>query len=205
MLRFQRNGAIVFDYGNNIRAQAQHGGVDGRVRYPRLRARIHPAALLRGQGPVPLGGALGRSGRHRRDRRARARAVRGRHALCRWIRLARERVAFQGLPARIFWLGYGERARFGLAINDLVRRGVREGADRHRPRSPRRRVRRLAQPRNRSHARRQRRDCGLADAERAAQHVVRCHVGFRSSWRRRRDRLLSPRRDGCRGRRDARG
>ena len=45
-------------------------------------------------------------------------------ALCRWIRLARERVAFQGLPARIFWLGYGDRARFGLAINDLVRRGV---------------------------------------------------------------------------------
>ncbi|HQX83621.1 MAG TPA: hypothetical protein PKW63_17770, partial [Vicinamibacterales bacterium] len=44
-------------------------------------------------------------------------------ALCRWIRLARERVAFQGLPARIFWLGYGDRARFGLAINDLVRRG----------------------------------------------------------------------------------
>ena len=45
-------------------------------------------------------------------------------ALCRWIRLARERVAFQGLPARIFWLGYGERARFGLALNDLVRRGI---------------------------------------------------------------------------------
>jgi urocanate hydratase len=45
-------------------------------------------------------------------------------ALCRWIRLASERVAFQGLPARICWLGYGERARFGLAINDLVRRGV---------------------------------------------------------------------------------
>jgi urocanate hydratase len=45
-------------------------------------------------------------------------------ALCRWIRLAGERVAFQGLPSRIFWLGYGERARFGLALNDLVRRGV---------------------------------------------------------------------------------
>jgi urocanate hydratase len=45
-------------------------------------------------------------------------------ALCRWIRMAQERVPFQGLPARIFWLGYGERARFGLAINDLVRRGV---------------------------------------------------------------------------------
>jgi urocanate hydratase len=45
-------------------------------------------------------------------------------ALCRWIRLARERVAFQGLPARIFWLGFGARARFGLALNDLVRRGV---------------------------------------------------------------------------------
>src|SRR3712207_1974974 len=48
----------------------------------------------------------------------------GDEALCRWIRLARDRVAFQGLPARIFWLGYGERARFGLAINDLVRRGT---------------------------------------------------------------------------------
>ena len=45
-------------------------------------------------------------------------------ALCRWIRMAGERVAFQGLPARIFWLGYGERAKFGLALNDLVRRGV---------------------------------------------------------------------------------
>ncbi len=48
----------------------------------------------------------------------------GNAALCRWIRLAAERVAFQGLPARIFWLGYGERARFGLALNNLVRRGA---------------------------------------------------------------------------------
>ena len=68
--RFQRNGAIVFDYGNNIRAQARAGRRRRRVRHSRLRARVHPPALLRGQGTVPLGGALGRSGRHRRDRRS---------------------------------------------------------------------------------------------------------------------------------------
>ena len=125
MLELQARGAVTFDYGNNIRAQAQKAGVDRRVRHSRLRARVHPPAVLRGQGPVPLGGALGRSGRHRRDRRrSRSRCSPTTTALCRWIRLARERVAFQGLPARIFWLGYGERARFGLAINDLVRRGV---------------------------------------------------------------------------------
>ena len=78
-----------------------------------------------GQGAVPLGGALRRSGRHRRHRRARARDVRATTRRCAaGFALARERVAFQGLPARIFWLGYGERARFGLAINDLVRRGA---------------------------------------------------------------------------------
>ena len=99
--------------------------------------------------------------------------------LCRWIRLARERVAFQGLPARIFWLGYGERARFGLALNDLVRRGARHGADRHRPRSSRHRIGRLAEPRDRRHARRQRRDRRLAGPQRAAQHVVAARPGCR--------------------------
>ena len=84
-----------------------------RLRLPRLRPRLHPAAVLRGQGPVPLGRALGRSGRHRRDRPRRARGVPRRRARCaRWIRLAGERVAFQGLPARICWLGL-RRARTG--------------------------------------------------------------------------------------------
>ena len=80
----------------------------------------------------------------------------------------------------------------------------REGADRHRPRSPRHRLGRLAQPRDRGDARRQRRDRRLAGAERAAQHVVRRHVGVRASRRRRRHRLLAPRRHGRRRRRHAR-
>ena len=124
MLALQRRGAVTFDYGNNIRAQAVQAGVAERVRHPGLRARVHPAAVLRGQGAVPLGRALGRSRRHpRRPTTPRSRCSRDDAALCRWIRLARERVAFQGLPARIFWLGYGERARFGLRINELVRAG----------------------------------------------------------------------------------
>ena len=133
-----------------------------------------------------MGGALRRSGRHRVTDELALEMFGHDDALCRWIRLARERVTFQGLPARIFWLGYGERARFGLRINDLVRAAGIEGADRHRSRPPRHRIGRVAQPRNRGHARRQRRDCRLAGPERAAQHLVRCHVGLRSSWRRRR-------------------
>ncbi len=65
MVGFMDAGAEVFDYGNSIRAGAELGGYDARVGVPGLRARLHPAALLRGQGPVPLGGALGRPGRHR--------------------------------------------------------------------------------------------------------------------------------------------
>ena len=180
MLELQARGAVVFDYGNNIRAQARQGRRRRRLRDSRLRARVHPPAVLRGQGAVPLGGAVGRSRRHRRHRRRwRSRCSPHDEALCRWIRLARERVAFQGLPARIFWLGYGERARFGLALNELVRARRREGADRHRPRSPRHRIGRLAQPRNRRHARRQRCHRRLADPERAAQHLVRARPGSR--------------------------
>ena len=101
----------------------------------------------------------------------RSRCSRTTSALCRWIRLARERVAFQGLPARICWLGYGERARFGLRINELVRDGRAQGADRDRPRSSRHRLGGVAESRDRRDARRQRRDRRLAGAERAAERV----------------------------------
>ena len=74
--------------------------------------------------------------------------------LARWMPLARERIHFQGLPARICWLGYGERAEFGLAMNRLVRRGRIESAHRDRPRPSGHRLRGVALPRNRSHARR---------------------------------------------------
>ena len=72
MLELQQRGAVTFDYGNNIRAQAEKGGVAERLRHPGVRARIHPPALLPRQGPVPVGCALGGSSGHRRDRRTRA-------------------------------------------------------------------------------------------------------------------------------------
>ena len=100
--RCRQRGAVTFDYGNNIRAQARQAGVADAFDIPGLRAGVHPAAVLRRQGTVPLGGAVGRSGRHPRHRRRGARDVRRTtRRSCRWIRLARERVAFQGLPARI--------------------------------------------------------------------------------------------------------
>ena len=105
-----------------------------------------------------------------------------------------ERVAFQGLPARICWLGYGERARFGLRLNRTGPRRARLGADRHRPRSPRRRLGGLAQPRDRGHARRQRRHRRLAGAERAAEHRGRRHLGVAASRRRRGHRPVDSRR-----------
>jgi urocanate hydratase len=113
-----------------LRLRQQHpgrgaeGGGRERLRLPRLRARLHPAPLLRGQGPVPLGLPVRRDPD---DLKATDDAVLATfpedEALARWIRLARERVKPQGLPSRICWLGYGERAKMGLVFNDLVRAG----------------------------------------------------------------------------------
>ena len=75
MVEFQDAGAEVFDYGNSIRDEARKGGYDRAFEFPGLRAGVHPAAVLRGQGPVPLGGALRRPRRHRRDRPGDPRAV----------------------------------------------------------------------------------------------------------------------------------
>ena len=101
--------------------------------------------------------------------------------LHRWLDMARERIAFQGLPARICWVGLGQRHRLGLAFNEMVRerRGLRP--DRHRPRPSRQRQRRLAQPRDRGDAGRQRRGQRLAPAQRPAQHRVAARPGSRST------------------------
>ena len=129
MLAMQALGSHVFDYGNNLRAGAQDAGVARRLRLPGLRPGLHPAPVLRGAGALPLGGALRRPGRHRRaPTRAVARLFPEKRGLLRWLDLAAEKVTFQGLPARICWLGYGERDRAGLAFNDLVRRGRGDGA-----------------------------------------------------------------------------
>ncbi|MGB2712761.1 MAG: urocanate hydratase [Vicinamibacterales bacterium] len=124
MLELQRRGAVVFDYGNNIRAQAQKAGVANAFDIPGFVPEYIRPLFCTGKGPfrwVALSGDP--ADIHATDDLA-LQMFSQDAALTRWIRLARERVAFQGLPARIFWLGYGDRARFGLALNDLVRRGA---------------------------------------------------------------------------------
>ena len=124
MLALRDAGAIVFDYGNNIRAQAHTAGVDRAFDIPGFVPEYIRPLFCRGKGPFRWAALSGDAADiHATDDLA-LEMFKDNEALCRWIRLAREHVRFQGLPARIFWLGYGERARFGLALNDLVRRGV---------------------------------------------------------------------------------
>jgi urocanate hydratase len=124
MLDLQRRGAITFDYGNNIRAQAEKGGVSNAFDIPGFVPEYIRPLFCEGKGPFRWAALSGDRADIAATDRLALDMFSNDEALCRWIRLAGERVAFQGLPARIFWLGYGERAKFGLALNDLVRRGV---------------------------------------------------------------------------------
>jgi urocanate hydratase len=123
MLALQRAGAVTFDYGNNIRAQARDAGVTDAFAIPGFVPEYIRPLFCEGKGPfrwVPLSGDP--MDLRRTDRLVLELFPEQEH-LHRWIRLAQERVAFQGLPARICWLGQGERARFGCALNELVQRG----------------------------------------------------------------------------------
>ncbi len=123
MLDFQRSGAVVFDYGNNLRAMAKDAGVDDAFDYPGfVPAYIRPQ-FCEGRGPFRWVALSGDPADVLRTDRAILELFPYDESLARWIRLAEERVPFQGLPARICWLGYGERATAGLAFNELVRTG----------------------------------------------------------------------------------
>jgi urocanate hydratase len=124
MLEFKRRGAVVFDYGNNIRGQALAAGVSDAFEIPGFVPEYIRPLFCEGKGPFRWAALSGNPADIAATDDLALEMFAADEALCRWIRLARERVVFQGLPARIFWLGYGDRARFGLAINDLVRRGV---------------------------------------------------------------------------------
>jgi urocanate hydratase len=123
LLEYVRRGSYVFDYGNNLRGEAREGGVSEAFSYPGfVPAYIRPL-FCRGVGPFRWA-ALSGEGGDIAAIDAMLRELFPEDALLqRWLELAPERVAFQGLPARICWLGYGDRARAGLAINDLVRSG----------------------------------------------------------------------------------
>ncbi|MGE0040464.1 MAG: urocanate hydratase [Vicinamibacterales bacterium] len=123
MLALQARGAVTFDYGNNIRAQAVKAGVDRAFEIPGFVPAFIRPLFCEGQGPFRWVALSGDPEDIRVTDRAALELFADNEPLCRWIRLAGERVAFQGLPARICWLGYGDRARFGLRINELVRTG----------------------------------------------------------------------------------
>jgi urocanate hydratase len=124
MLTLRHRGAVTFDYGNNIRAQAEHAGVANAFDIPGFVPEYVRPIFCECKGPFRWAALSGDPDDIRVTDDAALAMFGDDEALCRWIRLARERVAFQGLPARICWLGYGERARFGLKINELVRRGA---------------------------------------------------------------------------------
>ena len=123
MLAFQRAGAVVFDYGNNLRAQAQDAGVADAFDYPGFVPAFIRPQFCEGRGPFRWAALSGDPADIARTDRAVLDLFPDDVGLHRWIAMAQERVPFQGLPARICWLGYGERHRAGLAFNELVRTG----------------------------------------------------------------------------------
>ncbi|MBC5825333.1 MAG: urocanate hydratase [Candidatus Eremiobacteraeota bacterium] len=124
MLDFQCTGAIVFDYGNNIRAQAQRAGVHDAFCFPGFVPAFIRPLFCQGKGPFRWVALSGDPSDIQALDEALLDTFPEDALLRRWISFAQTRVSFQGLPARICWLGYGQRQRFGLRINDMVRRGT---------------------------------------------------------------------------------
>ncbi len=123
MLKLQRKGAITFEYGNNLRAQAVEAGVKDAFRIPGFVPEYIRPLFCAGKGPFRWAALSGDAEDIYRTDQAVLDLFPDNEALARWIRLAREKVQFQGLPARICWLGYGERVQAGLRFNEMVRRG----------------------------------------------------------------------------------
>ncbi|OUN00160.1 MAG: urocanate hydratase [Firmicutes bacterium ZCTH02-B6] len=123
MLDMQDRGAVAFDYGNNIRHQAKEAGLDRAFDFPGFVPAFIRPLFCEGKGPFRWAALSGDPADIYRIDQAVLEAFPDNERLARWIKMAGEKVKFQGLPARICWLGYGERAKLGLIINDLVRRG----------------------------------------------------------------------------------
>ena len=185
--RSRTAGAVVFDYGNNLRAQAQEAGVADAFDFPGFVPAFIRPQFCEGRGPFRWAALSGDPADIRRDRPRDPRAVpRRRRACAAGSRWPEAKVPFQGLPARICWLGYGERAKAGLAFNELVASGEVSGADRHRPRPPRLGLGGLAEPRDRGDGGRLGRGRRLAAAQRDGQHRGGRDLGLDPPRRRRR-------------------
>jgi urocanate hydratase len=123
MLDLQARGAVTFDYGNNIRAEAKAAGVEDAFRIPGFVPEYVRPLFCEGKGPFRWAALSGDPEDIHRTDQAVLETFPENASLARWIKLAREKVHFQGLPARICWLGYGERSKMGLKFNDMVRKG----------------------------------------------------------------------------------
>ena len=123
IVEMSRRGAVAVDYGNNLRGYAKEAGFEDAFSYPGFVPAYVRPLFCQGKGPFRWAALSGDPADIHRTDELVLQMFPGDDHLCRWIRMAREQVAFQGLPARICWLGQGERARFGLAVNDLVARG----------------------------------------------------------------------------------
>jgi urocanate hydratase len=123
MLALQKRGAITFDYGNNIRTQAKKAGVEKAFDIPGFVPEYIRPLFCEGKGPFRWVALSGDPADIARTDQLALELFPKNETLARWMKLAKERIHFQGLPARICWFGYGERAEFGVAMNDLVKRG----------------------------------------------------------------------------------
>ena len=181
MLALKRAGAVAFDYGNNIRRFAFDAGCADAFLIPGFVPEYIRPLFCTGQGPFRWVALSGDPKDIDRTDELALELFPDNEILTRWLRLARGRFAFQGLPARICWLGYGERARMGEAINELVRKGEISAPDRHRPRPSRHRLGGQSLSRDGEDARRLGRRGRLAHSQRAAQHRIRAQPGSAST------------------------
>jgi urocanate hydratase len=122
MIELQKLGAITFDYGNNLRGQAQTGGLTNAFDFPGFVPEYIRPLFCEGRGPFRWVALSGKAQDIAFTDNLILKEFSYHDSLCRWIRKAREKVPFQGLPARVCWLGYGERARFGELINNAIKR-----------------------------------------------------------------------------------
>src|ERR1700741_1713107 len=127
MLALQRRGAIAFDYGNNLRKQAYDAGCKDAFSIPGFVPEYIRLLFCEGKGPFRWVALSDHQADNRKTDELALKLFPDDPTLTRWFRLARNQIQFQGLPSRICWLGYGDRARMGLAMNEMVRRGELDG------------------------------------------------------------------------------
>lgn len=123
MLELKRRGAVTFDYGNNIRTQAKLTGVEDAFEIPGFVPEYIRPLFCEGRGPFRWVALSGNSEDIRKTDDLAKELFPDDPVLDRWLKLARDKVKFQGLPARVCWLGYGDRAEFGVAMNEMVKKG----------------------------------------------------------------------------------